>query len=85
MQEVPSDIPTNFFDDLVSVYFKKTCIEIVKISGCSMSTDGVHFRFKVEDAALVALFMVHEAVFEADFSLSIKDVVLGLSTRSDGF
>ena len=49
-----------------------------------MSTDGVHFRFEVEDAALVALFMVHEAVFEADLALSIEDVVLGLSARSDG-
>lgn len=51
-----------------------------------MSTDGVHFCLKVEDTALVALFMVHhEPVFEAYLTLSIEDVVLGLATRSDGF
>lgn len=50
-----------------------------------MSADGVHFRLEVENAALVALFMVHEAIFEANFSLSVKDMVLGLSARSDGF
>lgn len=51
-----------------------------------MSTDGVHFCLKVEDTALIALLMVHhEPVFEAYLALSIKDVVLGLATRSDGF
>lgn len=51
-----------------------------------MSTDGVHFCLKVENTALVTLFMVHhEPVFEAYLALSIEDVVLGLATRSDGF